>query len=92
MNSNPPNRTDSGTSPLGMTLFAVYTLLYLGFVLINTFMADAMDTIVFAGLNLAIVYGFGLIVVAIILALIYGVAAGRSDLGKQSQGEPGGDA
>ena len=51
-----------------------YTLLYLGFVFINAFSADTMETIVFGGLNLAIVYGFGLIVAAIILAFIYGFA------------------
>ncbi|MFG0256209.1 MAG: DUF485 domain-containing protein, partial [Rhodopirellula sp. JB053] len=51
-------------SRLGLTLFIVYTLVYLGFVLLNAFAADTMDTVVVAGLNLAIVYGFGLIIVA----------------------------
>lgn len=58
---------------LGLTLFAIYLVLYLGFVLINAFAADRMDTIVLAGLNLAIVYGFALIVFALVLAMIYGV-------------------
>ncbi len=58
---------------LGLILFAVYLVLYLGFVLINAFATDMMDTIVLAGLNLAIVYGFALIFVAILLALIYGL-------------------
>jgi uncharacterized membrane protein (DUF485 family) len=57
---------------LGLALFAVYLLLYVGFVLINAFAADRMDTIVLAGLNLAIVYGFALIVFAFVLAMIYG--------------------
>ncbi len=57
---------------LGLWLFLVYTSLYVGFVLINTFAADTMDMIVFAGLNLAIVYGFGLILAALVMALIYG--------------------
>ncbi len=57
---------------LGLALFAVYLVLYLGFVLINAFAADRMDTIVLAGLNLAIVYGFALIVFAFVLAMIYG--------------------
>ena len=57
---------------LGLALFAVYLVLYLGFVLINAFAADRMDTIVLAGLNLAIVYGFALIVFAFVLAIIYG--------------------
>ena len=33
-----------------------------------------MDTTPLAGVNLAILYGFGLIIAALILALIYGVA------------------
>ena len=36
-----------------------------------------METIVLAGLNLAIVYGFGLIVFAIVLALVYGLMCRR---------------
>lgn len=56
-----------------MFLFLVYLTLYTGFVLINAFAADKMETIVLAGLNLAIVYGFGLIVFALVLALIYGL-------------------
>ncbi|MDA8744094.1 DUF485 domain-containing protein [Rubripirellula amarantea] len=58
---------------LGMILFVIYLLLYLGFVLINAFAADTMETTAIAGLNLAIVYGFGLIVAALIMALIYGM-------------------
>ena len=57
---------------LGLVLFAIYLALYLGFVLVNAFAADVMDRIVLAGLNLAIVSGFGLIFVAVLLAFIYG--------------------
>lgn len=57
---------------LGMLHFAVYLAFYLGFVLINAFRPEWMETIVLAGLNLAIVYGFGLIVAALLLALLYG--------------------
>lgn len=67
--ASPPN-----ASRLGLALFAAYTLLYLGFVFINAFSADTMETVVFAGLNLAIVYGFGLIIAAIVFAFIYGFA------------------
>ncbi len=63
---------------LGMILFVVYLVLYAGFVLINAFNADLMEVTVYSGLNLAIVYGFGLIVAALVLALIYGLAC-RSD-------------
>lgn len=60
-------------SPLGLGLFVIYLLLYGGFVLLNAFDAETMETIVFSGLNLAIVYGFGLILVAIGMSLIYGL-------------------
>ena len=62
---------------LGLILFVIYLALYLGFVLINAFAADLMDTIALAGLNLAIVYGFALIVMALVLAAIYGVMCRR---------------
>ena len=58
---------------LGLILFFVYLLLYLGFVLISAFAPDMMDRIVAAGLNLAVVYGFALIAVAFVMSLIYGV-------------------
>ena len=91
------NTSESSTSPrqfntrLGMVLFVIYLVLYVGFVLINAFAADVMDLKVFAGLNLAIVYGFGLIVSALILACIYGVLAkvdtDEAEAGHDSEGE-----
>lgn len=59
-------------SRLGLRLFAVYLALYLGFVLTSAFSASTMEREVFAGLNLAVVYGFALIVGALVMALIYG--------------------
>ncbi len=64
-------------SRLGLRLFALYASCYAAFVLTNAFAADAMDWTPIAGLNLAILSGFGLIVLALVLALIYGVAASR---------------
>jgi len=58
---------------LGLNLFVVYLLLYLGFVLGNAFFADLMEIKVMLGLNLAIVYGFALIKMAFILSLVYGL-------------------
>lgn len=57
---------------IGLTLFGVYLLLYGGFVLINAFAPTAMEATPVAGVNLAILYGFGLIIAALVLALIYG--------------------
>ena len=69
---------------LGLILFFVYLVLYLGFVLLNAFKADVMDTVVLAGLNLAIVYGFALIVAALVLALIYGVMCRNEPVGEST--------
>jgi len=57
---------------IGFVLFVVYSLLYGGFVFLNAFAADVMEMTPIAGVNLAILYGFGLIVAALILALVYG--------------------
>jgi len=57
---------------IGLVLFAVYVVLYGGFVLLNAFAPETMERLPFAGVNLAIWYGFGLIVAALVLALLYG--------------------
>lgn len=62
----------SSNSRLGVMLFGVYLLLYGGFVLLAAFAPEAMEKTPLAGVNLAIWYGFGLIVVALVLALVYG--------------------
>ncbi|MEW4530721.1 DUF485 domain-containing protein [Maioricimonas sp. JC845] len=56
----------------GLILFAVYLLFYGGFVGINAFAPQLMAITPVAGINLAILYGFALILVALILALLYG--------------------
>lgn len=56
---------------LGIWMFVFYSLFYAGFVAINLLSPRAMGTIILAGLNLATVYGFALIVVALIEALVY---------------------
>lgn len=58
---------------LGLILFFVYLVLYLVFVLTSALATDVMDITIVAGLNLAMVYGFGLIFAALVLALIYGL-------------------
>ncbi len=56
----------------GFWLFLVYLVLYAGFVLLAAFSPQTMERTPFAGVNLAIWYGFGLIVAALVLALVYG--------------------
>ena len=57
---------------IGMILFCVYLLFYGGFVGVNAFAPEMMESLPFAGINLAILYGFGLIILALVLALLYG--------------------
>lgn len=67
---------------IGLWLCGLYVLLYGGFVLINAFAPATMEWTPLLGVNLAIWYGFGLIVAAIVLSLVYGVlcrATGESD-------------
>jgi uncharacterized membrane protein (DUF485 family) len=80
-------------SRIGLALFAVYSLFYSGFVLLAAFSPATMETTPLAGVNLAIWYGFGLIIAAIVLALIYGWACrtgGRSANGERptNEGQP----
>ena len=56
---------------LGIKLFWLYCIIYVGFVALAVFFTEAMKTPVLAGANLAITYGMALIVFAIILGLIY---------------------
>jgi len=56
---------------LGIWMFILYTLVYAAFVAIGVANYEAMSILVFGDLNLAVTYGFGLIVLAIILGLIY---------------------
>jgi len=56
---------------LGAYLFFVYVIVYAGFIIINVAKPLMMESIIFAGLNLAVVYGFGLILLALVMGLIY---------------------
>jgi len=56
-----------------MILFVIYLFLYGGFVFVNAFAPDVMEATPIAGVNLAILSGFGLIVAALVLAALYGV-------------------
>jgi uncharacterized membrane protein (DUF485 family) len=58
-------------SKLGIKLFLVYSLVYIGFIAINVIEPMLMERMIFKGLNLAVVYGMGLIFLAIIMGLIY---------------------
>ena len=73
---------------IGMVLFVVYVILYGGFVFLNAFAAETMETTPFAGVNLAILYGFGLIVAALVLALVYGWLSKSEEVGSKQEDQP----
>ncbi len=64
---------------LGLVLFALYCLLYAGFMGLSTFAPAVMKSQPFGGVNLAILYGFGLIVAAMVLAVVYLFLAKQPD-------------
>jgi len=63
---------------LGLWMFSFYLLLYGGFIVINVVNPKLMS-IDIGSLNLAIVYGFSLIIIALIMALIYNFLSTRSE-------------
>lgn len=56
---------------MGVIFFTVYVLFYGGFMALSAFAPDKMSQPFLGGVNLAVVYGFTLIVVALVLALLY---------------------
>lgn len=74
----------AGNSRRGLWLFAVYLVFYAGFVLVNAFNRPLMQKTPFAGVNLAIWYGFGLIFGALVLALVYAWLCRRAARAKES--------
>lgn len=56
---------------LGVKMFIIYTLIYAGFVFIGLSKPELMGKKILFGQNLAIIYGFGLIVLAVIMGFVY---------------------
>ena len=56
---------------IGMFLFVIYTTCYAAFVLTCAFAPQRMAARPWAGINLAIWSGFGLLFLALVMALIY---------------------
>ncbi len=56
---------------LGVVLFLVYFVFYGGFMALSAFWPEVMSKPVLRGANLAVVYGFALIIAALVVALFY---------------------
>src|SRR5438045_9266687 len=62
----------------GLILFFIYLAFYAGFMGLAAFAPQAMGRPVLAGVNLAITYGMGLIVGALVVAALYMWACARN--------------
>ncbi len=56
---------------IGVRMTLLYSLVYVGFVVVSVFRPQWMAARAVLGLNLAVTYGLGLIVLAIVLAMLY---------------------
>ena len=56
---------------MGVILFIVYVLFYGGFMALSAFWPEVMSKPFLRGANLAVVYGFALIIAALVLAMVY---------------------
>lgn len=55
---------------LGVKMFIIYTVVYATFVMLNATNPKVMETIIF-GQTAAVIWGFGLIILALVMALFY---------------------
>ncbi len=55
---------------LGVKMFTIYTVVYASFVIVNTTNPKVMESIIF-GQTAAVIWGFGLIILALVMALFY---------------------
>ena len=65
------DRASGKKSKLGIILFFCYASLYVVFIMIGLFWTELMGAKVFFGLNLAVTYGIGLILLAIVMGAVY---------------------
>jgi len=66
-------------SSLGLKLVCIYGLFYFAFVFIGLFYTDVLSIKLFGGLTLAVVYGFSIIILAIVMGFIYSLICTRKE-------------
>ena len=62
---------------LGVWFFLIYTIFYAGFVVIGVVNYELLSHEVALGLNLALFYGVGLIIFAVVLGILYNFLCSR---------------
>lgn len=74
--SSPTEKADPATEArnarIGLVLFFLYAAVYAVFVTLAAFRPDLMKATPLWGVNGAILYGFGLIIGAFVLSILYG--------------------
>ena len=71
------DRASSKKTKLGVILFLFYLSLYVVFVVIGLFFTELMSLKVIFGLNLAVSYGIGLIILAMVMGFIYNLVCSK---------------
>ena len=66
-----PEYVSEKKAKLGIRFFFIYLFVYAGFVAIGVLNYELLAVEVFRGINLAVFYGFGLIIFAILLGILY---------------------
>ena len=75
---------------VGIRMFIAYAVVYAGFIIINTVVPKLMGKPAAFGLNLAVTYGFGLIILAIIAGIIYNAICTKKEDELNEQSKEGG--
>lgn len=85
--SSPPSSSAGHNARIGIILFLIYLAFYAGFILLSAYAQGVMKEPIawLGGVNFAIAYGMGLILLAMVLAIIYLFAA-HADSGSDSDG------
>jgi uncharacterized membrane protein (DUF485 family) len=73
-------------SNIGVRMTILYAIIYSGFVVLSVYFPALMGVNSIFGLNLAIAYGLGLIIIAIIFAIIYNLLVRIPNTPKTAQG------
>jgi len=82
-----PDASAEYKQTVGVWMFLLYAAVYAVFVAINLLNPLLMEKEVMFGLNLAVVYGFGLIVFALVLAMIYNTMCGSHEAENKGEGK-----
>jgi uncharacterized membrane protein (DUF485 family) len=75
----PTERSERMKQNFGLILCLTYAIVYATFVFISIYDVTLMDKVMPFGLNLAVFYGFGIIIFALVLAMIYSQACSFSE-------------